>query len=233
MQINRTSDKHRWDNYKREYIACGTAAGISAAFGAPSASILFVLEEVSSFWSTPMMWMVMVSSFFSALMLQITKAAYYNDEHNANNINATRLVIFGQIQFNSYELWELILFAIMGVIGGFLGGLFNYINVIITKWRKKNTWGRPLRRWCEAVSCAFITATLLFCAPLMVGECKYNHGFTHHSAHLVQFTCDDDHHNTMATLSFQTVENGIFNLLHNEEDFGTGPLFVYFFFVFF
>ena len=37
----------------------------------------------------------------------------------------------------------------------------------------------------------------------------------------------------MATLSFQTVENAIFNLMHNEEDFGVGPLFIYFIFVFF
>ena len=94
MQINRTSDKHKWDNYKREYIACGTSAGIAAAFGAPSASILFVLEEVSSFWSTPMMWMVMVSSFASALMFNITRAAYY-PVLNPDNINAQKLVIFG------------------------------------------------------------------------------------------------------------------------------------------
>ena len=93
MQINNTSGQHKWDHFKKEYIACGTSAGIAAAFGAPSASVLFVMEEMASFWSTPLLWMVVLASFFSALVLNILKAAYYG---HADYINNEDLIVFGQ-----------------------------------------------------------------------------------------------------------------------------------------
>jgi chloride channel 7 len=197
------SDDFRWDGYKRHFVACGVGAGLAAGFGAPSASVLFVMEEVATFWSTPLLWMIMVASFFSCLIFNIFSSLWHGD---INNIGGHNLVIFGHIEYSDYHIWELIYFCIIGVLGGLLGAFFNWLNEHITAVRKKHIWGRNFRRWGEAVLVACFTATIFFWFPLAFDDCRDNGDLDTNRTEQRRYNCNDGESNALATLTVASID---------------------------
>lgn len=113
---------------RRVGIASGAAAGLSAAFNAPIASSMFVLEEIYHNFS-PLIWL---SVFISAL-----------------SANGVGMMVFGlkpdldvahQLFFPVNQYWALIL---MGIILGILGRLYQYVILNQNKWFRKVTWFKP------------------------------------------------------------------------------------------
>lgn len=65
----------RNDTEKRKLLAVGTAAGVSAAFGAPIGGSLFAYEmsKPNTFWSFSLTWKIFFASSISTFVLSICK----------------------------------------------------------------------------------------------------------------------------------------------------------------
>ena len=108
----------------------GAAAGLAAAFNAPIAAVIFVIEEVVGRWSSGILGAVVLSAVSSVVVMR----GFLGAEP-----------LFRIPQFNLAHPVELIGYAALGVVGG----LFSLFFVkIVTGLR---AWLRKLRDWTQYV----------------------------------------------------------------------------------
>lgn len=99
--------------YKRQLIAAGAAAGLTAAFNAPLAGVVFVLEELLREVRYSTILLSVISCSMACLVLNL-----FNSPHLRHDLEP----IAAQIQFS---LQDLPFYALLGVLCGLLGALFN------------------------------------------------------------------------------------------------------------
>lgn len=134
---------------KREVLSAAAAAGISVAFGSPIGGVLFSLEQLSYYFPDKTMW----QSFVCAMVAAVTLQAF-------NPFRTGKLVLYQVTYSSGWHGFEIIPYAILGIIGGVYGGLFIKLNMKIAKWRKASSWAnRPMM---EVFVISTITALLNF-----------------------------------------------------------------------
>jgi chloride channel 3/4/5 len=114
---------------KREVLSAAAAAGISVAFGAPVGGVLFSLEQLSYYFPDKTMW----SSFVCAMVAAVTLQAF-------NPFRTGKLVLYQVTYHSGWHDFEIVPFALLGIIGGLYGGLFIKLNMAIASWRKDRTY---------------------------------------------------------------------------------------------
>lgn len=198
----------RDDHEKRDFVVGGAAAGVAAAFGAPIGGVIFSLEEVASFWNQSLIWRTMVASVISSFTLNIVLSTYYG----LSGLVYPGLFNLGKFEPLPFTYLELFIFVGMGVIGGLLGALWNYINIKLNIFRTKNVkqkWGKVLDALLIAALSATFGCILMYtlndCKPLGNDPIKYP----------VQLFCEDNEYNAMAALWFQTPEASVKSLFHD------------------
>lgn len=131
--LSRTFDKYQNEGKKRELLSAAASAGVAVAFGAPLGGVLFTLEALSSYFPQKTLW----RSFFCAFVSVLTLKAVYA-------FPSGKIVPF-QISYehDSY-LFELPVFALLGVVGGLLGPLFIWLNMKIQNFRRSHWITSPL-----------------------------------------------------------------------------------------
>lgn len=133
----------------REVLSAAAAAGISVAFGSPIGGVLFSLEQLSYYFPDKTMW----QSFVCAMVAAVTLQAF-------NPFRTGKLVLYQVTYSSGWHGFEMVPFAILGIIGGLYGGIFIKLNMKIAKWRRTSRWaGTPI---LEVLAVAFLTAVVNF-----------------------------------------------------------------------
>ena len=101
-------------DHRRQMIAAGAGAGLAAAFNAPIAGVLFIVEELLQDLSGLTLGTAIIASFIGGVV--------------------SRLLGGGSLQLNlelmqyssHFTLPEIPFFVLLGILAGFLGALFNH-----------------------------------------------------------------------------------------------------------
>ena len=110
-------------------IASGAAAGLSAAFNAPIASTIFILEEVYHNFS-PVIWL---ATFVSALCSNLVSMVIFG-LHPVLNVPYQQM-------FPTRFYWHLL---VLGLALGLLGRLYQVVILHLNTWSAKLKWLPPL-----------------------------------------------------------------------------------------
>uniref|UniRef100_A0A0E0NZX8 Chloride channel protein n=1 Tax=Oryza rufipogon TaxID=4529 RepID=A0A0E0NZX8_ORYRU len=211
------------DRDRRDLVTCGCAAGVAAAFRAPVGGVLFALEEVTSWWRSHLMWRVFFTSAVVAVVVR--SAMNWCKSGKCGHFGSGGFIIWdisgGQ---EDYSYQELLPMAIIGVIGGLLGALFNQLTLYITKWRRTYLHKKGKRvKIFEACLISLVTSTISFVLPLMrkcssCPQLETNSGIEcprppGTDGNFVNFYCSkDNEYNDLATIFFNTQDDAIRNL---------------------
>ena len=145
---------------ERNFIVVGAAVGVAVAFRAPIGGVLFVLEEAISYFDARLIFRVYFSCAVAYYALQIMMQG-----HNLVTNSFTEYDV--QVHCDlGYEAEDLVLFAIMGVLGGLLGALFNYIVAFLAQKRTKYVYKYGYRRMIDASIVCLITSIFVVLIPL-------------------------------------------------------------------
>ncbi|CAL5337687.1 hypothetical protein CsSME_00020944 [Camellia sinensis var. sinensis] len=211
------------DRDRRDLVTCGCAAGVAAAFRAPVGGVLFALEEVTSWWRSQLMWRVF---FTSAIVAVVVRTAMgWCKSGKCGHFGSGGFIIWdisgGQ---EDYSFEELLPMAVIGVIGGLLGALFNQLTRYITYWRRNYLHKKGNRvKIIEVCLISLITSVISFGLPLFREctpcpesdpssgiECPRPPGMY---GNYVNFFCGkDNEYNDLATIFFNTQDDAIRNL---------------------
>lgn len=224
----------RNDKEKRDFISCGAAAGVAAAFGAPIGGVLFALEEGASFWHQNLTWRTFFCSMMSAFFLNLTlnRLGPEADKRNSGILGTSSGTFsFGSFEGNkSYESWEIFIFILMGMIGGLFGALFNQVNTYITKFRQVYVTQRWVK-FSEAMLVGVAVVLSSFWLSYAFGSCNPVGG--PFQENLVQLYCPEGQYNDLASIFTVSYSKSIKQLLHFTEEGSFTFLSVFLFFIFF
>lgn len=160
--------KHFRNNEDKRYMAAaGTAAGVAAAFGSPIGGTMFAYEVAAPtvFWSFELTWVLFFTSAVSCFFVNILSSLV--EGKGFSEITNSGVIKFGSYVNDKYQLYDLISFGIMGVIGGVLGAIFCFVNYTMGKLRKKYLTSN-FRKFLETMFYVVMTGTLMYFAPLLV-----------------------------------------------------------------
>ncbi|KAK0844448.1 chloride channel [Friedmanniomyces endolithicus] len=136
---------------KRETLSAAAASGISVAFGSPIGGVLFSLEQLSYYFPDKTMW----ASFVCAMVAAVTLQAF-------DPFRTGKLVLYQVTYHSGWHAFELVPFAVIGIIGGLYGAMFIKLNMRINRWRASPSNPFNTHPVLEVMVVALLTALISF-----------------------------------------------------------------------
>ncbi|PGG99911.1 hypothetical protein AJ80_09266 [Polytolypa hystricis UAMH7299] len=141
---------HNNDGKRREVLSASASSGVGVAFGAPIGGVLFGLEEVSYYFPPKTLFRTFFCCIAAALSLKFL-----------NPYGTGKIVMF-QVRYTSdWEVFELLIFVLLGFLGGAAGALFIKASRI---WAQSFRRIPAIKRWpmLEVVLVALVTGLVSF-----------------------------------------------------------------------
>ena len=144
------------------------------------------------------------------------------------------MINFGKIDNLNYNFIEIPFYIAMGIGGGLIGALFNFINYKLTIFRMRYITHRPAKV-LEAVFVCVITAIVGFFLVLCTSECHSIEKVKHNNfiKFPVQLNCKENEFSTMGSLFINTPETVVINMLHMDAEIYSVRVMVIFIVVYF
>ncbi|XP_078602294.1 chloride channel protein B-like isoform X1 [Branchiostoma floridae x Branchiostoma japonicum] len=158
---------------RRNFISAGAGAGVASAFGAPVGGLLFAMEEVSSYWNMKLSWQIFFCCMVATVTTDLFNSAFEGFIYKGDFglFKAEKYIIF---QVKSEIAVNIIAFVpafVLGVLGGMLGSLFNFLNLKVARFRRmllaktSSYCGKRLLRMSEPVLIMILMATAAVFLP--------------------------------------------------------------------
>ncbi|KAL1291934.1 hypothetical protein HN51_060415 [Arachis hypogaea] len=220
--------KWRWLRYfnndrdRRDLITCGASSGVCAAFRAPVGGVLFALEEVATWWRSALLW----RTFFSTAVVVVILRAFIElcHEGKCGLFGEGGLIMFDVSNVSvRYHVMDIIPVALIGVIGGVLGSLYNHVlHKVLRLYNLINQKGK-IYKLLLSLSVALFTSACQYglpflakCSPCDPSLPKSICPTNGRSGNYKQFNCPDGHYNDLATLLLTTNDDAVRNIFSSN-----------------
>ena len=234
--------KFHTDRDRRDFIAMGAAAGVASAFGAPLGGVLFAIEEASSFWSQMLTWRTFFACMTATFVTNFLLSGVQGNWGVYDFSQVTEFDVSGTGN-DSYAIWELLPFALMGALSGLSGALFNSLSERLTVMRDARIIRHPRRRVLEMAFLSLIVSAIFFFSPFYF-PCQQCPNASHPNVNIdcsggdtdslkkaVQFMCPTSFYSGVATLTFTTEVGTVRHLFSRGSSDEFSMLTLLFFFV--
>lgn len=231
---------------RRDFVTAGAACGVAAAFGAPIGGLLFVMEEVASFWDHSAS-----GQIFLASMVSFCTVAFINTftESGSSGFVSNKAAILFEVNYSiPLNITAVIPAVFLGLLCGLLATGFTKLNLRVVRFRRRHFKPFVRRKLLEPTAIALVFATVCYLLALG-GECQptlqaqpVNHTTglqpwqTENITRLVNFTCSQPgYYSPLATLTLTVGKGNIrhFFTRRTADEFPASVIFVYFVVYFF
>ncbi|KAI9121582.1 hypothetical protein K1719_008615 [Acacia pycnantha] len=234
--------KWRWLRYfnndrdRRDLITCGASSGVCAAFRAPVGGVLFSLEEVATWWRSALLW----RTFFSTAVVAVVLRAFIEvcNSGKCGLFGTGGLVMFDVSSVTvRYHVMDIIPVVIIGILGGLLGSLYNYLlHKVLRVYSLINQKGKMHKLLLSLLVALFTSvcqycipflSTCVPCAPSLPDDVCPTNG---RSGNFKQFNCPSGHYNELATLLLTTNDDAVRNIFstNTPHEYHSSSLLIFF-----